>query len=446
MKKRLYASLGLAMLTIAICFIYTNVGASSATSTQVENSPAISLDRSSQTQSASAVTGWNAIAIQVFSVDPGLILDSRAFAIMHAAIHDAVNGVEPRYQPYTANLYMPGASMDAAVAAASRDVLVALAPSQQTVIEIAYASALLGVPDGPAKDAGIALGQQSAAANLARRVGDGSEIATAPVYVPTGRPGDYDFTPPFDQPPLGPVALFPGWGNVTPFGIDLDRHQPPGPDPLRSDRYASDFNFVKSIGRLNSATRTAEQTDIALFWFEFSPIGWNRIANTIVSQENVDVWKAARVMALVNFALADGYIAGFRAKYKFRFWRPITAIRKAAEDGNNRTRPDPEWLPLQAPAFFIPPVPDYPSTHSVLGAAAAETLIRNFGDRVRFEASSATLPGKPRRFDSLTQAARENGLSRVYGGIHFLHAVEDGLQLGKEIGRTVSRLLPPVDR
>jgi hypothetical protein len=108
------------------------------------------------------------------------------------------------------------------------------------VIEIAYASALLGVPDGPAKDAGIALGQQSAAANLARRVGDGSDVATTPVYVPTGRPGDYDFTPPFDQPPLGPAALFPGWGNVTPFGIDLDRHQPPGPDPLKSDRYADD--------------------------------------------------------------------------------------------------------------------------------------------------------------------------------------------------------------
>jgi membrane-associated phospholipid phosphatase len=151
-------------------------------------------------------------------------------------------------------------------------------------------------------------------------------------------------------------------------------------------------------------------------------------------------------MALVNFALADGYIAGFHAKYLYRFWRPYTAIRKAAEDGNWKTKTDPQWLPLQAPAFFIPPVPDYPSTHSVLGAAAAEVLIQNFGDRVRFEASSTTLPGKNRRFDSLSEAALENGLSRVYGGIHFLHAVEDGLQLGKGIGRAVSHLLPEMER
>jgi hypothetical protein len=450
MKIRLLASLSLSLLSITLGIFYARINVSSAPPQQGKKSQAISLPIYSggaagihsvpHTQSASAVTRWNAIAIQVLPVDPGLLRDSRAFAIVHAAIHDAVNGVERRYQPYTANISSPGASIGAAVAAASRDVLVALSPSQQEVIEIAYASALLAIPDGPAKIAGIALGQQCASANLMRRAGDGSETATDPVYVPNGGPGDYDFTPPFN------IALFPGWGNVTPFGIDLDRHQVPGPDPLSSDRYKHDFNYVKSIGRLNSSTRTAEQTDIALFWFEFSPMGWNRIANTIVLQQKVDVWEAARIMALVNFALADGYIAGFQGKYKFRFWRPYTAIRKAAEDGNPHTKPDSEWLALQAPAFFIPPVPDYPSTHSVLGAAAAEVLIQNFGDHMRFDAISTTLPGKIRRFDSLTQAALENGMSRVYGGIHFLHAVEDGLKQGKGIGRAVSRLLPAVDR
>jgi hypothetical protein len=456
LKIRLFTSLSLSLLSITLGIFYARINVSSATPQQDKKSPAISLQVYSggaaglhnvpHTQSASAVMRWNAIAIQVLPVDPGLLLDSRAFAIMHAAIHDAVNGVERRYQPYTADISSPGASIDAAVAAASRDVLVALSQSQQAVIEIAYAAALLAIPDGPAKNAGIALGQQCAAANLMRRAGDGSDTATGPVYVPTGKPGDYDFTPPFDQAPLGPIALFPGWGNVTPFGIELDRHQLPGPDPLDSDRYTRDFNYVKSIGRLNSSTRTAEQTEIALFWFEFSPMGWNRIANTIVLQQKVDVWEAARIMALVNFALADGYIAGFHGKYKFRFWRPYTAIRKASEDGNPHTKPDSEWLPLQAPAFFTPPVPDYPSTHSVLGAAAAEVLTQNFGDRVRFDVISTTLPGKIRRFDSLTQAAWENGLSRVYGGIHFLHAVEHGLKQGKGIGRTVSRLLPAVDR
>ncbi|HEX9655053.1 MAG TPA: hypothetical protein VGA99_15205, partial [bacterium] len=137
-----------------------------------------------------------------------------------------------RYQPNTANLSSPGASVEAAIAAASRDVLIALSPSQQTAIESAYVAALLAIPDGAAKDEGIALGQQSAAENLARRLGDGAETASGPAYVPTGEPGDYDFTPPFDSEPFGPVANFPGWGNVTPFAIELADYRLDGPDAL----------------------------------------------------------------------------------------------------------------------------------------------------------------------------------------------------------------------
>jgi hypothetical protein len=146
---------------------------------------------------------------------------------------------------------------------------------------------------------------------------------------------------------------------------------------------------------------------------------------------------------LVNFALADGYTAGFGEKYRHRFWRPITAIRAADRDGNPATEADKNWMPLQAPAFFTPPVPDYPSTHTVLGAAAAEVLIQNFGDRLHFEVVSTTLPGATRTFQSLSDAAHENGMSRVYGGIHFLHAVQEGCRQGKSVGRVVSRLLAP---
>ena len=401
--------------------------------------------RESQVPSGNAVTQWSGVAIDVLPVDPGLLTDSRAFAILHAAIHDAVNGVERRYLPYTADLSAPGASVDAAVAAAAHDVLVAMAPSQVVKVEIAYASALLAVPAGPAKAAGIALGKQSAAANLARRVGDGADTAGSPAYVPNGQPGDYDFTPPFDQPPLGPGALFPGWGRVTPFAIELADHKLPGPQSLTSREYTRDFQYLKAIGKSNSRFRTAEQTDIAYFWFEFSPMGWNRIANTVVTQKRLDVWRAARVMALVNFALADGYIAGFDAKYQYRFWRPVTAIHKAASDGNPETRPDTAWMPLAAPAFFTPPVPDYPSTHTVLGAAAAEVLIRNFGDNTQFSVVSTTLPGAVRYYKRFSDAARENGMSRVYGGIHFLHAVRDGYVQGRGIGRAVSRQLPAVN-
>jgi membrane-associated phospholipid phosphatase len=397
-----------------------------------------------QAPSGNAVTQWSGVAMEVLPVSPGLLADSRALAILHASIHDAVNGVQRRYQPYTADLSSPGASVDAAVASAARTVLQALAPGQEVKVEIAYHAALLGIPDGAAKSAGITLGQQAAAANLQRRSADGFDSATQPAYVSTGAPGDYDFTPPFDAPPLGPGALFPGWGRITPFAIQLVDHKLNGPLSLTSREYTRDFEYLKSIGKSDSRTRTAEQTDIAYFWFEFSPLGWNRIANTIVMQKRLDVWRSARIMALVNFALADGYIAGFDAKYQYRFWRPVTAIRKAANDGNPATRPDENWLPLSAPAFFTPPVPDYPSTHTVLGAAAAEVLIRNFGDYTHFNVISTTLPGAVRSFKRFSDAARENGMSRVYGGIHFLHSVREGYAQGQGIGRAVSRQLPAI--
>jgi hypothetical protein len=405
-----------------------------------------------------AVTEWHAIATELL-VDLGPVIDSRAFAILQAAVHDAVNGVERRYEPYTADISSPGASVDAAVATAARDVLVAFSPSRREKIEAEYVAALAAIPDGPAEHAGVMLGRQSAQANLDRRSSDGVPVGpwppkkgpiTEPVYVPTGSPGDYAFTPPFDRPPLGPVALFPGWGRLTPFVIELAQHRLRGPDRLSSRQYARDFDHVKSIGRLNDSTRTADQTEVALFWFEGGPI-WSRIGNSVIRRNNLDAWEAARTLALVHLAVADAGIACFEAKYHFRFWRPYTAIRRADEDGNRFTQADEGWLPLLwtdpdvfPPTFLIPPIPDYPSAAATISAAAAEVLIRHLGDRQRFEATSEFLPGVTRRYKSFSQAAKESGMSRVYGGIHFLHAVEDGFRQGKGIGRAVSRMLPPV--
>jgi hypothetical protein len=403
------------------------------------------------------VTHWNAIAAEIFPQQPGPIIDGRAMAILHAAIHDAVNGVDRRYQPYTADLSSPGASLDAAVAAAAHDVLVALSPDHADRIESEYGAALAEVPDGPARSHGVTLGRQCARANLDRRAGDGVPVGpwppqegpvTEPVYVPSGRPGDYDFTPPFDRAPLGPIALFPGWGRLQPFAIDLARHRFSGPDPLRSSRYADDVNYVKSIGSLNSTRRTPDQTEIARFWFE--PLDtWNNIATTVLRQRHVDAWRSARILALMSFAVADAEIAVFAAKYQFRFWRPYTAIRRAGEDGNRGTEPDENWLPLLwtppevvPPTFLIPPIPEYPSAAAIISAAAAEVLIRHLGDRHSFEATSATLPGVTRRFSSFSQAARETRLSRVYGGIHFPRAIEHGHDEGRRIGTFVSGLLP----
>ena len=383
------------------------------------------------------VTHWNAVATDAFTPSQGTnpVAQSRTLAILHASIHDALNAIDRRFEAYTPGLHRaPGASVEAAVAAAARDVLVALVPDQAALVEAAYGRALAAVPDGPAKIAGIATGQASASATLRRRQGDGFETATEPVYMPRPGPGEYQFTPPFN------FAALPGLGRVTPFVVDIREHAVDGPQRLTSTPYARDLAHVKALGDVNSAIRTPEQSEIAQFWYEDSPLGWNRIANTVVRQRGLDPWSAARAFALVNFAMADGFMTGFEAKYRFRFWRPETAIHEAATDGNRLTEPDATWQPF----MVTPPVPDYPSTHTVLGWAAAEVLIELFGDKVTYDADSLTLPGVIRHFKGFSAAAEENGLSRLYAGIHFPHAVRDGRRQGRSIGRAVAKALGPV--
>jgi hypothetical protein len=193
--------------------------------------------------------------------------------------------------------------------------------------------------------------------------------------------------------------------------------------------------------------RTPDQTETAFFWFEPFAI-WNGIAVATLERQRASPWRAARVMALMNFAMLDASIVCFEAKYQFRFWRPYTAIRRAAEDGNDDTQADPEWLPLlwtppgEPPVFLIPPIPDYPSAAAMISAAAAEVLTIHLGRAVPFSATSDFLPGTTRRFRGFWQAAREAGMSRVFGGIHFVHAVEDGWAAGSRVGRDVAKRLP----
>jgi hypothetical protein len=387
--------------------------------------------------SGNAVTYWNAVALDAFAPSEGTnpMAQSRTFAILHASIHDALNAIDSRFKPHTAGLTpAPGASVDAAVAAAAREVLVTLVPAQTALVETSYGRAVKALPDGAAKTAGIVTGRAAALATLARRHGDGHDQATQPAYLPRSGPGEYQLTPPFD------FAAQPGWGRVQPFVIDLADHALDGPQALTSAQYVRDLAYVKRIGHIGSTIRTAEQSEIAKFWYEDSPLGWNRIANTVVREQGLDSWEAARAFALVNFAMADGFIAGFDAKYRFRFWRPVTAIRAAATDGNSATRPDATWRSF----LTTPPVPDYPSTHTVLGTAAAEVLTTLFGDNVRYSATSLTLPGVTRHYQGFSTAARENGMSRVYAGIHFQHAVQDGHRQGRSVGQAVARALEPV--
>jgi hypothetical protein len=383
-----------------------------------------------------SVVHWNSVADQAFTPSQGTnpMAHSRIFSILHASIHDALNAIDRRYESYTPGLpAAKNANADAAVAAAAREVLVRLLPDQAALVETAYGRALAGIRDGAAKTAGIATGQAAAWATLDRRRDDGAAGAGIP-YVPGTAPGEYQFTPPFD------FSAQPGWGRVKPFIIDVEDHELEGPQALTSKAYARDFADIKEIGHFASTTRSAEQTEIATFWYEDSTLGWNRIANTVMRQRGIDAWESARAFALVHFAMADGFIAGFDEKYKHRFWRPETAIRAAATDGNPQTEPDLAWKPL----LITPPVPDYPSTHTVLGWAAAEVLIELFGDRERYALTSLTLPGVTRQYRGFSKPAEENGLSRLYAGIHFRHAVRDGRRQGRSIGQAVAEALPRV--
>ncbi len=304
-------------------------------------------------------------------------------------------------------------------------------PTQQAILDTAYASALAAIPDGPSKTNGIAIGQGAAAAILALRSADGS--TTVVPYTPGTAPGDWQPTPPAFAP-----AFLPGWGNVTPFTLRSgDRFRPASPPffKLFSRKYADEYNEVKSIGSLNSTTRTAEQSEIARFWFETVAIAWNRITRGVSASHGLDSWENGRLFALLNLAMADSFISVWDAKFVYNFWRPVTAIRAGDTDGNPDTTADPGWNSfLTTPAY-----PDYTSGHAGVDGAAAEVLARFFGDDdVSFtNTSGPPFPGITRSFTSFSQAAQEGADSRVYAGIHFRAACEDGLEQGKRVGRFV---------
>jgi PAP2 superfamily len=414
--------------------------------------PAAAADRA-----ADGVGTWNATAVAATAAaGENAIVQSRSLAIAQIAVHDALNAIERRYQPYAFDGDVDaGGAPEAAVAAAARDALVGVIPvgtlpfvgfgsaAQQAVavalVESAYAADLATIPDGAAKARGIAVGQAAARAILERRRADGA--TTLVLYTPGTRPGDWQPTPnpvPFDPPAAGDrlVAVLPGWGKVTPFVLrSSSQFEPDGPPALRSRRYARDYNEVMAIGDRLSIVRTPEQTTIARFWYEGSPSGWSRIARVVAENHGLDAWARARLLALVDMAMADGFIAGFETKYDFNFWRPVTAIRAGDTDGNDATLADPTWISL----LNTPAIPDYTSTHSVLGGAASAVLRRFFHqDEVAFTTTSgAPFAGITRSFERFSDAARENGESRIYAGIHFRSAVEDGIKQGHRIGRFV---------
>ena len=411
---------------------------------------------------ADEVTKWNEASGKA-ALDSGLagnpLFHARVDAMTHAAVHDALNAIQRRYRPYSFDVpATPGASPEAAVAAAAHDVLVDQynqlsgfgIVSQKAVLDGVYAATLAAIPNGSAKSAGIAIGQAAALNILSLRATDGWNTQTVLDFnYPQGTaPGEYRFTPPNN------FVFLPQWGDMRPFVLkDSEQFWPGRPYPLDGKRYGDDYNEVKRLGGDGVQTlsaRTRDQTEIALFWLESSPIQWNRIARTVSATRTLTLWENARLFALLNFALMDGYIGTFQAKYHFNFWRPITAIRLGETDGNPDTAGDPSWTPL----VETPPIPDHDSGHAVEGGAGAQVLERFFGTNTqRFQVCSTSLPAGSRctdpapvrrSFTSFSHAAEENALSRILVGFHFRRAVKEGTEHGRKIGnRAYNRYLRP---
>lgn len=375
------------------------------------------------------ITHWNTLATaaaEAGATDP--LTESRIFAVLHLAMHDAVNAVERRFEPFAWRAApVRHASAAAAAAAAAEVVLAELLPAHAATFKAALDTRLSSVADVEARRAGVVVGRRAARAVLAARADDGASRAV--VYTPRDTPGDYRPTPPDLTP-----AMFVQWGGITPFSLEAAAQFRPVPPPVPESSAARlEADEIRDVGG-EPSQRSAEQSEIARFWYENSTQGWNRIARAVVQGREMDLWDQARFYALVNVAMADGFIAGFEAKYHYRYWRPVTAIRASGRG---------DWLSY----LPTPPVPDYPSTHTVLGAAAATTMARLLGtDLVPFSMTSgAPYPGITRTFWCLSEAAHENGASRMLAGIHFASAVRAGYQQGEQVGQwAVDHLLRPV--
>lgn len=352
---------------------------------------------------------------------------TRAMAMVHVAIHDAASSLDGRYFTYLDHGNAPAeASLEAAIAAAGYTALEAIYPGSGADL---YASQLEAIADGQAKEDGIAWGTAVAEAVLAWRHDDGSDMAIS--YPTLGGPWWWSPTPPAHA-----AGLLPQWPYVACWSIpDPAAYRAPGPPPTPADpRYRKAYYEVKALGRVTGSTRTADQTEIALFWDDGAgtqtpPGHWMEIAQILIEGHELDLVDSARVMALVAITVADAAIVSWDNKYYYQHWRPVTGIRGAGNDGNHDTAPDLEWSSL----ITTPPFPAYTSGHSTFSGAASRVLANLFGDEVAFTIGSDGLPGVTRSFSSLSQAAEEAGQSRIYGGIHWQYDNRDAIAAGRAL-------------
>jgi hypothetical protein len=380
---------------------------------------------------ADVITQWNE---QVMALGGA----SRTLAMVHVAMFDAFNAIQPRYQPY---LQLPappaGALPEAAAASAAYGVLVRLLPARVTELNATLASSLASLPDGAGKTSGVQYGDIVAYVMYQSRLAD-NILVPGPIYISTGLPGAYQITSPGPPQPVNTNA--PNW---IPFALtSASQFRPIAPPALTSRRYADDLNETRTLGEFASPYRSAIDDETAVWHTELAQFQLNRIARAEVVADGRDLLAHARVFALLNLALADAATSVFDAKYAYLFWRPVTAIRNADLDDNARTDVDPGWSPF----LTTPPHPEYPAAHGVIQTAGTRVLEKYFGQHYGFDTTSPTVPGVTRHYDDFDAFAQEGGFARILGGMHFRNSIEVGDREGKSVANWIlEHCLTPLD-
>ena len=382
---------------------------------------------------ADVVTDANARAADVASRLPSTPVAVRVMAIVQVSVFEAVNAVSGRYPPQRAKLApAPNASVEAAVAAATRTALAKLMPAQQAAIDADYQALLGRVPDGSAKTAGIALGEQAATAIVALCADDG---AVAPdVYRPHAAPGVY-------VPTTGPAL--PHWGARRPWVMSRGDHFRLGPPPaLTSALWARDYNEIKAVGGKTSSQRTPEQTAMAKFWEATLPVVYWPVARAVAGAPGRDLTDNARLFALAGMAMDDGLIAVYDAKYHYNLWRPITAIRNGDLDGNDATERDAGWTPF----IDTPMHPEYPCAHCIVSASLGAVLAAEIGSgpTPKLSSASSTAGGAVRTWATVADFVKEVAEARIYDGVHYRNSTEVGTAMGRKIGELAVQSVPKV--
>jgi hypothetical protein len=390
------------------------------------------------TASANVITDWDEVGVKTVQpigvlppINPGLFF--RAMAMIHLAMLNAVNAIEPRYQPYKfQSKAEPNALQEAAAASAAANLLAGVVGNAD--VRAKLTSYLATIPDSEAKDRGVRLGEEVASKMLELRADDGSKTPNA--YRPATQPGVYV-----------PTNVTIGWEclTMTPFAMTSPSQFRPGPPvDLKSKQWADDYNEIKELGEKNSTKRTARQTEDARFWLTTGPLSTHSLERQIVIGKNMSVLDSARFMAMVSVAEADAIQSVYEAKYHYQFWRPITAIRNGDIDGNPETERIPTWEPIDV----TPLHPEYPCAHCIVSTAVATVIEAMIGtsDIPEVAITMATAPGITHRITNLNAYTDEVANARIYAGFHYRSSTVVGRNMGREIGSyTVKTILQPLN-